>query len=85
MAPAFDMNPVPVSEGLQLNVSEADNALDLQLAREVAPYFRVAAKAAEEIIERFQAAVVQWRTIARKLRIPAREQERMAESFRLAG
>jgi serine/threonine-protein kinase HipA len=84
LAPAFDMNPVPVSEGLQLNVSEADNALDLDLAREVAPYFRVAAKAAVEIIQRFQAVVAQWRTIAKKLRIPAREQERMAESFRLA-
>ena len=83
MAPAFDMNPVPVAEGLQLNVSEADNALDLDLAREVAPYFRVAAKAAGEIIERFRGVVSQWRTIARKLRIPAREQERMAESFRL--
>lgn len=85
LAPAFDINPVPISDGLQLNVSEADNAMDLGLAREVAPYFRVAAKAAGEIIERFQAVVAQWRTIARKLRIPAREQERMAESFRLAG
>ena len=85
LAPAFDLNPVPASEGLQLNVSEADNALDLDLAREVAPYFRVAAKAAGEIIERFRGVVSQWRTIAKKLRIPAREQERMAESFRLAG
>jgi serine/threonine-protein kinase HipA len=85
LAPAFDMNPVPVSGGLQLNVSEADNALDLDLAREVAPYFRVGAKAAEEIVERFRDVVSQWRIIAKKLRIPAREQERMAESFRLAG
>ena len=85
LAPAFDINPVPVSDGLQLNVSEADNAMDLDLAREVAPYFRVAAKAAGEIIERFQAVVAQWRTIARKLRIPSREQDRIAESFRLAG
>lgn len=85
LAPAFDLNPVPASEGLQLNVSETDNALDLGLAREVAPYFRVAAKAAGEIIERFRGVVSQWRTIAKKLRIAAREQERMAESFRLAG
>ncbi|MEO7743162.1 MAG: HipA domain-containing protein [Usitatibacter sp.] len=85
LSPAFDMNPVPVSDGLQLNVSETDNALDLDLAREVAPYFRVAAKAAREIIESYRAIVSQWRTIARKLRVPAREQERMAESFRLAG
>jgi serine/threonine-protein kinase HipA len=59
--------------------------LQLDLAREVAPYFRVAANAAGEIIERFRRVVSQWRTIAKKLRIPAREQERMAESFRLAG
>lgn len=85
LAPAFDLNPVPVSEGLQLNVSETDNALDLDLARSVAPYFRVTAKAASEIIDRFQGVVAQWRTIAGRLRIPAREQDRMAESFRFAG
>jgi serine/threonine-protein kinase HipA len=45
----------------------------------------VGAKAAGEIIERFRGVVFQWRTIAKKLRIPAKEQERMAESFRLAG
>lgn len=84
LAPAFDINPVLVSDGLQLNVTEADNAMDLDLAREVAPYFRVPVKPAGEIIDRFRAIVAQWRTIARKLRIPSREQERMAESFRLA-
>ena len=84
LAPAFDMNPVPVSEGLQINVSEADNALDLDLARAVTPYFRVAAKAAEEIVDRFRAVVCQWRTIARRLRVPAKEQDLMADSFRLA-
>jgi serine/threonine-protein kinase HipA len=84
LAPAFDMNPVPVSEGLQLNVSETDNALDLDLARSVAQYFRVGAKIADETIKRFQDVVAQWRTIARRLRIPAREQEMMAESFKLA-
>lgn len=75
---------MPGSDGLQLNVSEADNVLDPDLARSVAPYFRVAAKAAEEIIERFRAVVAQWRTIAMNSRIPAKEQERMAEAFRLA-
>lgn len=85
LAPAFDINPVPGADGLQLNVSEADNALDLDLAASVAPYFRVAKKSAAEIIERFQAVVAQWRTIARKLKIPAHEQERIGDSFKLAG
>ncbi|MHB1515495.1 MAG: hypothetical protein ACYCVY_07245 [Acidiferrobacteraceae bacterium] len=31
-------------------VSEADNATDLDLARAVAPYFRIAQKTAQEII-----------------------------------
>lgn len=85
LSPAFDMNPVPDSQGLRLNVSEADNALDLELARSVAPYFRVTAKTAREIIARSRAVVAQWSTIAQSLRMPAREQDRMAPAFRLAG
>ncbi len=85
LSDAYDMNPVPESHGLKLNVSEADNAMDLDLARSVAPYFRVSKKLAGEIIERSQAVVRQWPKIAGSLRIRAREQERMAAAFRLAG
>ncbi|MBS1157629.1 MAG: HipA protein [Proteobacteria bacterium] len=84
LSEAYDMNPVPVSHGLKLNVSEVDNALDLDLARAVAPYFRIAAKAANEIIEQSQTIVRQWRKIAVQLGIPVREQERIASAFRLA-
>ena len=82
---AYDMNPVPESHGLNLNVSEADNAMDLDLARSVAPYFRVSKKLADEIVERSQAVVKQWPKIADSLHVRAREQERMAAAFRLAG
>ncbi len=82
LSEVFDMNPVPESHGLKLNISEADNAMDLDLARSVAPYFRVAAKAANEIIERSQAVVRQWPKIAKSLSIPARDRERMASAFR---
>jgi len=54
LSEAYDVNPVPESQGLKLNISEADNALDLELARSVAPYFRVGLKAANGIIERSQ-------------------------------
>jgi len=84
LSEAYDMNPVPDSHGLQLNVSEADNVQDLDLARAVAPYFRVAVKGANTIIDHSQAVVRQWPKIARSLRIPAREQQRMASAFRLA-
>ncbi len=84
LSDAYDMNPVPESHGLKLNISAADNALDLDLVRSVAPYFRVAAKTANEIIERSQATVKQWSKLATRLTIPAREQQWMASAFRLA-
>jgi serine/threonine-protein kinase HipA len=85
LSDAYDMNPTPDAQGLKLNISEADNAMDLDLARSVAPYFRVAGKTANEIIERSQRVVRQWTRIADALGIPAREQERIAGAFRLAG
>ena len=85
LSDAYDMNPVSASQGLTLNVSEADNAMDLELARSVAPYFRVPLKRADEIIARSRAVVKQWPTIANSLKIPAREQAQMAAAFRLAG
>ncbi|KQV85513.1 hypothetical protein ASC87_07445 [Rhizobacter sp. Root1221] len=76
---------VPGSQGLKLNVSEADNAMDLDLARSVAPYFRVSRKLADEVVSRSQAVVKQWPKIADSLKVRAREQERMASAFQLAG
>jgi serine/threonine-protein kinase HipA len=69
---------------LKLNISENDNAMELALAQSVAPYFRVTAKEANEVIERSQAVVTQWRKIADQLGISAREQDRMTPAFRLA-
>lgn len=85
LSDAYDMNPAPGSPGLKLNISAADNAMDLELARSVAPYFRVQKADANEIIGRCSAVVAQWPRIAARLRLSAREQERMAPAFRLAG
>lgn len=84
LSEAYDMNPVPFADGLKLNITEADNALDLELAREISAYFRLNLNEADEIIEAFRRIVIQWRTVARKLALPAREQDRMAEAFQLA-
>ena len=84
LSDAYDMNPVPDSHGLKLNISEADNAMDLDLARSVAPYFRVDAKTANAIIKRSCAIVKQWPKIAAQLGVSAREQGRIASSFQLA-
>jgi len=84
LSPAFDMNPVPRAHGLKLNISESDNAMDLELAQSVAPYFRVSVEQAEEIISNQIHVVSQWRTIADSLLISYREQQQMEAAFRLA-
>jgi serine/threonine-protein kinase HipA len=85
LSEAYDMNPVADASGLKLNVSEVDNALDLELARSVAPYFRVSVRRSQQIIREQQRIVQQWPKIAASLRIRTREQERMAPAFQLAG
>lgn len=82
LSEAYDLNPVAVSDGLKLNITENDNALDLELAREVAEYFRLGLTEADDIIANFRGIVSQWRIIAERLRLPGREQELMAEAFR---
>ncbi|MFM0205812.1 HipA domain-containing protein [Paraburkholderia sediminicola] len=84
LSPAFDMNPVAHAHGLKLNISESDNAMDLELAQSVAPYFRISVEQAEEIISNQILVVSQWRTIADSLSISYREQQQMEAAFRLA-
>jgi serine/threonine-protein kinase HipA len=84
LAPAYDMNPVEYGYGLKLNVSEAENLLDLDLAREVAEFFRVKTDKVREIIAAVAGAVNTWREVADSLGIPRAEQEQMEGAFRVA-
>lgn len=85
LSDAYDMNPVAHADGLKLNITDADNALDLELAREVAEYFRVSRADSEGIIESFQEVVSQWPTLAGALGLSRREQDNMAPAFHLCG
>lgn len=82
ISPAYDMNPVETGSGLSLNISETENAQELDLAIEVAPYFRVSEKRASEIIEKVKASVSQWNTVAEKQGISRTERDRMSAAFR---
>ena len=84
LADAYDMNPVPGADGLKLNISEADNAIDIELVESVAPYFRVSKKAARDVIDRMKKVVGQWPKIAKAANLPAKEQARMAPAFAAA-
>jgi serine/threonine-protein kinase HipA len=81
LSPAYDVNPVYFGTGLTLNISETDNALDWDLARSVAKYFRIKDKQATEIITKTRTIVSQWPKIASKYKIKRSEQELMAQAF----
>jgi serine/threonine-protein kinase HipA len=75
------MNPVPGSSGLCLHINESDNALDLDLVRSVAPYFRIKDTQATSVIDRISDAVAGWREIAGSLGVKRTEQANMADAF----
>lgn len=81
LSPAYDINPNEFGKGLSLNISDKDNALDVNLAIEVSQFFRLNNDDAEKIIKQVQAAVNDWRKLAVKYGISKAEQERMAIAF----
>lgn len=84
LAPAYDMNPDPLGAGLRLNISETDNAQDLDLALSVATVFRVKKKRAQEIVAEVGRTVSQWRAAATSQGLSRKAQDRMGRAFRVA-
>lgn len=83
LSPAYDINPVETAYGLKLNVSENDNAIDLNLALDVSTYFRLKKNEANQIINEVKSAVNLWRELAKKAGITSNEIEIKANAFRL--
>jgi serine/threonine-protein kinase HipA len=82
LSPAYDINPNPKGIGLKLNISTHDNSLNLDLAREVAPFFRLTDNSATTIIKNVKNAVSKWKQIATKYSISKEEQLKMSSAFR---
>ena len=83
LSPAFDINPVASGDGLKLNISESDNSQDIELAKDVAEFFRVKSNKANEIIHKVIKVVKDWRVEASNLGISVNEQNRMERAFRV--
>ncbi len=84
LSPAYDVNPTESGSGLSLNISEDDNSPDLNLAREVAEYFRIKTKESDKIIAHITSVVKRWRAVATETGISKSEQELMSNAFRNA-
>lgn len=81
LSPAYDINPNEYGKGLSINITDTDNSLDLDLAREVAGYFRLKDKKAAQIIQEISTVVKDWKKIAANYKISNVEQERMSAAF----
>lgn len=85
LAPAYDVNPIPDGgAGLKLNVTAVSNELDVALALEVAPLYRLETAQARAIAEEVKEITSQWRKVAQALSLPPREINELAYAFRLA-
>lgn len=83
LSPAYDMNPVLHATGLHLNITEYDNALELDLAREVASRFRILPTEMEEIITKVFQSVEEWSDVAREMGISRSEMMSMESAFKV--
>lgn len=82
LAPAYDMNPVPFGRGLHLNISETDNALDVELVASVAPSFRITPARVKELISQIMSIVSTWPDEATKIGLSRQEIRQMQGAFR---
>ena len=81
LSPAYDINPNPKGTGLKLNISLHDNSLDLNLASEIASFFRLTNDKATAIIQNTVNVVSKWKQVALKYKISRDEQDRMSPAF----
>ena len=84
LAPAYDINPVPVDikpRILTTTIDEADGTASLDLAYQVAEHFGLRPDKARTIAREVGAAVNNWRTTAKALGLSTGEIDRMASAF----
>ena len=81
LSPVYDINPNPFGSGLRLNINEIDNSLSIDLALEVAEYFRLNKLEAEKIISDIKQKLTNWETIALRAKVSKSEIALMENVF----
>jgi serine/threonine-protein kinase HipA len=82
LSPMFDVNPNPEGQGISLNISEDDNSLSIDLALEVAKFFKLENKKASQLADFICTTVKEnWKIIARQNKIPQNEINQMEYAF----
>ena len=84
LAPAYDLNPVPVDikpRILTTTIDEADGTASLDLAYQVAEHFGLRPDKARTIAREVGAAVNNWRATAKAVGLSTNDIDRMASAF----
>ena len=84
LAPAYDLNPVPVDikpRILTTTIDEGDGTASLELALEVAGHFGLKLPQARAILREVGASVARWRNVSTSLGLSKDEIERMSSAF----
>lgn len=81
LSPAYDLNPSTEKDGLALNIDMDDNSLNFDLAKSVGEFFRLSESEMETIIEEVLTVVSDWKSVAKQIGIPNKEQLLMESAF----
>jgi serine/threonine-protein kinase HipA len=84
LAPAYDLNPVPLHvkpRVLTTAIDEADGTASLDLALDTAAHYKLTPNQARSIARAVGTAVSQWRATAKSVGLSAAEIESMASAF----
>lgn len=81
LSPLYDVNPVPGTTGLSLNISRNDNSADFDLAISQARYFRIPPREAKATVSRITGIVHNWRQTAKQFGVSSCEMDIMAPAF----
>ncbi len=89
LSPAFDLNPVPTDikpRSLTTTIdADGDTSASIEQTLAVSPQFGLAPAPAALVVDQVSSAVAGWRRVAKAHGFKAREIDRMATAFELAG
>lgn len=84
LSPAYDINPNEYGHGLKLNITETSNEQSIELALDVAQYFKLSNTQAYDIASKMITILKTWKTLAKTTGISNSEIELVKHAFRLA-
>ena len=81
LSPAYDVNPSVERRELSLAINEVETACDVSIAMDAYKDYGLSAGDTARVLSDVRSAVVEWRSMANLLGIPASEQALMAGAF----